>query len=169
MLDSKGRANNRKLPDMPCAHCGSIFRPARASANYCSVPCARKKNGGHNKKPESWWVNQRGYVEGRIWVDGKPVNVKQHRHIMEIHLGRKLLPWEDVHHRNGIKKDNQIGNLVLLSQGEHSRHHGESRTYQKGYRLNITEQDRKRRSDHAKAMRLGDIGRAAIRAAKGEA
>lgn len=119
LLDSWGRAN-RVLLDVHCARCGITFRPRRATNIYCSRACLWAGNGGQNRKPESWWTNQKGYIEGRVWEGGQQRRVKQHVFLMEQHLGRHLLADEDVHHRNGIKTDNRIENLEVIDHGQHA-------------------------------------------------
>ncbi len=66
-------------------------------------------------------LNRLGYII--ISGPGIPQNQSEHRWVMEQHLGRKLLPTEHIHHRNGIKNDNRLENLQILSQSEHTRLH----------------------------------------------
>jgi hypothetical protein len=55
----------------------------------------------------------------QITVDGR--QVREHRYLMETHLGRKLLPDEHVHHINGDSFDNRLENLQVLTNAEHQR------------------------------------------------
>ncbi len=157
MTDTWGR-RNRKHPDKPCEHCGEAFRPQRATSKYCSRPCMWANNGKHNRRPdgsESWWPNPDGYIEGRVWIDGRPVYYRQHRYLMEQHLGRALAADEDVHHVNGFPSDNRVENLVVLKHGEHSRLTNGEREYARGYKLNLTTAERQRRAERMREMRRG--------------
>jgi hypothetical protein len=55
------------------------------------------------------YLNRNGYFE--IRVDGR--TIFQHRYVVEQHLGRPLLPEENIHHKNGVRHDNRLENLEL--------------------------------------------------------
>ena len=52
-----------------CPECKKDFSPKKKNSKYCSKECRWKNNGGYNKKKETWWINTKGYIEGRIWID----------------------------------------------------------------------------------------------------
>lgn len=79
----------------------------------CPQLC-KHKNGNWN----SGRYYHRGYVYKFCQNHPNKRNgnyVREHRLIMERHLGRLLSPKEVVHHINGIKDDNRIENLMLFS------------------------------------------------------
>lgn len=152
-LDTWGR-RNRKIMDKRCQECGKVYRPKRETSKYCSRSCMWKNNGGHNRKEGPiWWVDGRGYISGRVWVNGKRVRVRQHRWILEQHLKRPLLRSETVHHINDDRQDNRIENLEIMTHGEHSRKHNKAREYKKGYKMNLSDKERTRRSEAMSKMR----------------
>ena len=51
----------------------------------------------------------------------------EHRLIMEQHIGRYILPDEVVHHKNGVRDDNRLENLELMTFKEHAGLHMKER------------------------------------------
>lgn len=70
--------------------------------------------------PDTWnrYVMRTGYVELRHSVGGPGQYILEHRWVMQKHIGRELLPDENVHHVNGDRGDNSPSNLELWSTSQ---------------------------------------------------
>jgi hypothetical protein len=105
-----------------CAQCGLEFT-ARADRHrkFCSYACfGLSIRGEKHYRYQGGHINYHGYQV--IQIDAAPVLL--HRHLMEEHLGRRLLPREEVHHINEDRLDNRLENLMLLaSESEHQMEH----------------------------------------------
>ena len=81
---------------------------------YCNKHYSRWKNYG-DPLADSRLKDSR-VSQGYVYRGSRP----EHRVVMEEHIGRRLLPHENVHHKNGDKQDNRIENLELWSRSQPS-------------------------------------------------
>jgi len=63
---------------------------------------------------------KQGYV---VFTMGENKGRSEHVVLMEGKIKRKLFSNECVHHINGVRDDNRMENLELMTRSEHARHH----------------------------------------------
>ena len=107
------------VPGKPCqaAGCDGVA----VSRGYCNKHYSRLRQGvpidSDDRRPTgTGHLDRNGYIT--VGVAGR--RVLQHRLVMEQHLGRELLPGENVHHINGVRDDNRIENLELWTKSQPS-------------------------------------------------
>lgn len=117
-----------------CKHCGGseniITYKYSKFLGYCKkcMYTHFRKNCEYSDQ-----IKRRKGKDGYIYLTGKPTEhhhrksssgVLEHIVIMEEYLGRKIVfGEEEVHHINGIRDDNRIENLQVLSISDHKKTH----------------------------------------------
>jgi hypothetical protein len=127
-----GKAGTNKYIWLGCNNCGyTRWVMSGFHNNKCIKCCNKGKNHAYESGQNSvnWKGGKHKSKHGYIWVRITPDSffyngrryILEHRLIMSEHLHRKLLPWEIVHHKNGVKNDNRLENLQLLGcRGKHN-------------------------------------------------
>lgn len=115
-----------------CAHCGQSFMAfphaiQRGSGRYCSQHCVMSsRTGERHPRWRGRAVTPQGYTLIRMPDHPSATKsgyVREHRLVMEQHIGRRLLPVEIVHHRDGNPGNNAIDNLEIVTRARHMRIH----------------------------------------------
>lgn len=122
-----------------CEICGKNFKTKPSHYDRrrtCSKECSGLLKVREGKDYGTWAANH-PLENNHQWKGGRRVRedgyvylrvhhsteITEHRKVMEDVLGRKLLPDEVVHHKDGNKQNNDPNNLQVMSPSEHSSYH----------------------------------------------
>lgn len=140
-----------------CDWCKKKFSPTvyqrskkrKGSSIFCSKKCTNKfnserqkgsKNSFYGKKHTKEFIekfrksvtktgkskNANGYITINV-CENYPNGILEHRKIVQDHIGRELSSNEIVHHINGIRDDNRIENLQIMTPSEHTKLHNKDK------------------------------------------
>ena len=94
-----------------CEQCGEPLKRGYGK-KYCSHQCA-----GLALRHENGYIVPSGYIMMTTGKAGNGKRIPQHRYVMEQILGRELFDFERVHHKDGIRSNNEPDNLEIWLNG----------------------------------------------------
>lgn len=101
-----------QLEKRPCKICGGL---KQRKSKICKNCYSKSKQYPYSQKVH---ISKGGYLyvyyKAHPFAD-KSGRVMEHRLIFEKKLGRYLLPFESIHHKNNVRSDNRVENLELWS------------------------------------------------------
>ena len=121
------RGRSKRAPLNSCIRCGNKVKKNWSNGalrKFCSMKCRQSREFNHKWK--GGFKIEFGYRMKWIPPDKRRSSnayVREHRWIMEYHLGRKLRKNEVVHHKNHDKLDNRLCNLEIMTRSSHSKYH----------------------------------------------
>ena len=81
-----------------------------------------------NAGTSNGWTDKRGYRWLYVTENGRCRARREHRVVVEQSIGRRLEPWEVVHHKDGNPSNSAIDSLEVVEFGAHTaEHHAGSR------------------------------------------
>ena len=111
----------------------SIYKKARSLGlrKTPEMEFINRSNARQGDKGANWKGGRKRTPKGYVMIlkkehpraDNNRGYVFEHILVMENHIGRYLNKDEIVHHINGIKDDNRIENLKLMTHSEHTKLH----------------------------------------------
>ena len=127
-----GKGGTAKYILISCRKCGKQRWVALTNTKTPTFTGLCQNCRRHQKGPDAsgWRGGRKLHSDNYIMVTleqndffypmcNKQGYVYEHRLVMAKHLNRCLLPWEIVHHKNGLKYDNCLENLQLLPTGRY--------------------------------------------------
>lgn len=109
-----------KAAKKPCPECDQLMAFDSTTCKDCKAKPVGSE--AYNWKGGKRVIGPDGYAKvkcaGHPKANGSGQYVQEHRLVMEEHIGRYLLPKENVHHKNGDRADNRLENLELWSRSQ---------------------------------------------------